>query len=191
MTPVKLSWVLILVASGLALSAPSLSASESENQGSVKNSSPSPPTWEQRQRETKQQPSDTQGNPLPPWKSLTVSQFENNPKKEAIRQQPQGPYYDWFWPPSWSGWAQVIVAGFGLFFIWRTLQAIERQAEANSLTANAATDANRIANASLTIVQRAYVKISHRPPGCAVHPIQAVRMRWFSTSRIMGARLPM
>lgn len=170
MTPLKFSWLLILVTLGLALSATSLRANESENQEPVRNRSPSPPAREQPQRETKQQTSDTQDNPLPPWKSLNVSQFETNPKKEAIEQHPQELPHWLRNEINWSGWVQVLVAAIGLYIIWRTLKAIERQVEANRIAANAATDANQIARESMIGAQRAFIKITFPNPGLSPSP---------------------
>jgi hypothetical protein len=78
----------------------------------------------------------------------------------------QQSYYDWFWPPDWSAWAQVFVGAWGLWVIWRTLKAVEVQAAAGRDNAAAALEQAK----AITLAERAYVKMSHCPPGFHVAP---------------------
>lgn len=154
--PSKLSWVFTLFALSLTLNVASLSAAGSELLALTKSNVPSPPTGDQQQKREK--PTDySQNNPLPPWKSITTNPPQLIANQEKTEQHSQELYYEWFWPPIWSGWAQVLVAAIGLFIIWRTLKAVEQQAESSSVSANAANASTNIAKLSMIASSRAYV----------------------------------
>jgi hypothetical protein len=43
-------------------------------------------------------------------------------------------WFDWFWPPIWSNWAYVVVAGIAALIAVRTLRVIEEQAKISNET---------------------------------------------------------
>src|SRR2546426_5633033 len=135
------SFVLILVVSNLVLSAQSLYASGNQGQDPSKNREASPVLGVQQERNPDKEKPQTQSRPLPssipaaePVVSVPKSQHN---KDESDKQAP------WWWNANSPGWAQVLVAIVGLYIIWRTLKAVERQAEANKLTAEALVQAER------------------------------------------------
>lgn len=66
-----------------------------------------------------------------------------------------------FGPPTWGTWVLAVVAFFGALVAYRTLRNIERQTESIRDTATAAIKQTE----SILISDRAYIKMSHYPPG--------------------------
>lgn len=139
--------VLILVI--LLLNTTSLSAEE--NAGPVKNRPTLPSTGEKQQSKSNRQTSSPHNT-----SSQVVKPTPNEPKPDqkdkSHEQQPQQPT-KWWQEIIWSGWAQVFVAAFGLYFLWRTLLAVETQSRAAKEAAEAALEEAK----AITLSEKAYV----------------------------------
>lgn len=204
----KLSSVLILLAWALALNAPSLRANGSESLKPTKSSPPLPvPTIKQivsepptprikQENEPKEKgEKDKQiSNSLsaPP---IVIGQPASNSEKDPATNKPQYSFADGFAPPTWANWAQVIVAAFGLFFIWLTIRAMRDQVKVGQDTATAALKEAE----SITTSERAYVKMSHLQPGLQFNEPDAMCWAWIQvknygqtpariTAIVMGSR---
>lgn len=169
--------MLILTVSGLFLNEPSLRANESEKAEAVKSSSPSPPPGNKQKSAPKKQSAISQRSPSPPAESLkVVTQPTPDQKQHTSDNKAEQSYYDWFWPPVWSNWALILVAMLAARIALRTLSVIERQAEAARVAAAAALEEAK----AITLSERAYVKMSHRPPGLkpiAASPVYEVHLQ--------------
>jgi hypothetical protein len=164
MMHLKLSLMLTLLAFGLVLSAKNLQADGGESQRSK---SALPPTGIQKQPhsdEKKQQAQDAIPSPT------IIRESQSQPQNQAATSNSQWTSH-WLWKDiNWSGLGQVIVAGVGLFIIYKTLLVIQRQTKANYMAARAAKSANRIARDALVVSQRAFLKIGYLHHGLRSNP---------------------
>ena len=162
MMRLKLSCALLLVV--LGLSPETLNASGEPSPKPIRSKFPSPPVRiqqePQRQIQTQKASSD---------KSLPrESSRQPQPKSQQDRAAGYPEWTShWLWKEvNWSGVGQILVTAIGLWIIWLTLRSIQSQAKA---TKDAATAALRQAE-SITTSERAYVKMSHLPPGLIFGP---------------------
>lgn len=183
MKSLKRSWVLILVALGLALNMPSLKANESASQVESQNRSQKPPPSSEKLRQTVQKiptsnkkatPEDQRGTEEMPLvikgmpTEKTPEQAAEDRKerdiKTAIDRDLAG----------YTGWQAIftlvlIVVGiFQLgFFVWQ-LRLIQKSLADTKIAAQAAkinADAALEQAKAITLSERAYVGMSHTPPG--------------------------
>ncbi|NOS77099.1 MAG: hypothetical protein HOP35_04070 [Nitrospira sp.] len=155
MMPLKRSWVLILAALILALS----SANAKVNANQLQNPIPSP---SKSSKPPQEQPtaSAQQANPYQPQPNLPQIIINVVPpqktKEESDREakaQEDKASSDW-WMTIFNGLLVVFTAILVIVGTW--------QGHQNRKSANAARDANEIAKASLQIIQRARIVVSHR-----------------------------
>lgn len=156
------SCVLILCALVLSLSAASLGANQSESAEPVKSKSSSPPARDKQKSSPRKKSDVSQKIPPASAEPLKIAtQPTPDPKQQPIDNKPEQPYIEWFWPPVWSNWALVLAAIVTARIALRTLKVIERQADAARDAAAAALEEAR----AITMSERAYVKMTHLPPG--------------------------
>lgn len=171
--PFNLSFVLILSVWTLALSPSSLLANESPTEKlSSKNKLSSPPT-RQEQQQTPNPHKKESSQPSPAvTQSGPVGEPSANPQKHGPNNQAKNTH-EWEREESWywgtvPDWALVIVGIATAIAALLTLRVIKCQIEISEKAADAAKDA-AIASIkqadSIITSERAYVKISHHPPG--------------------------
>jgi hypothetical protein len=83
------------------------------------------------------QPQVTAPNPV------TVNVVQNSPPAPQNAEAAQAESHnwrEWFWPPIWSNWALILVAGFAAAAAFGTLSQIKKQSASTEKAANAARD---------------------------------------------------
>ena len=169
--------LLFLAASGLPLSEQSLKANGNVSPELQKDSSPLSPT---KQRVSEPQPPGLNRRMSPkkeideanqvatsPTPAVAITQLVADSEKDRAVNKPRQSFADGFAPQTWANWAQVIVAAVGLFFIWLTIRAMRDQVKVGQDTASSALEEAK----AITAAERAYVKMSHLPPGLSFGPI--------------------
>jgi len=154
------SFVLILFAWGLVLSVPSLILSANANPEPTTRSSPPGPV-----HEPQGQPQAQTGHaqqPPPPTNSTAATAIRKpstQDKEYASSDDAQSANEDWrVWLPNWL---LIGIGGVAAYIALRTLKVIELQTEATRTAATAALEEAK----AMTLAERAYVKMSHCPPG--------------------------
>ena len=163
-----------------------MKASESASQELKNNSTSSkqqinePPAARVKEK-SEAKPESDKAKPLSdasPESPVVIKQPAPNAERDRSFSKSEQSLADSIVPSTWSNWAQVIVAGIGLFIVWRTLKAVERQAIA-------AVDSTGIAKLSMVASDRAYVHFS----GCRwvshthiddSHIFWRIRVRWIN-----------
>ncbi len=152
------SFVLILVASSLALSNANAVANESPSQG---DNSPTPAFRVQQKSKPPKEAPKTQDNPPfasgVPSTGTVISEVKPNPSENQSEDQTK-----WWRNVNWYGWAQFFVAIGGLYIIWRTLKAIERQAAANQAATVEARLSTELAMRTAELTLNEFIA-THRP----------------------------
>lgn len=150
MRRLRLSWVLVLLALTVGLSASLVRANGNSAPSPEKSNSTTPPIRPQQRSHPDTKTEQTQGLPPSRPEFHTVSQPEPSHSKGTTENQPKQSERD----IDWSGWAQAAVAAIGLCIIWRTLKAIEKQVVANEVAAGAAKDSADLARATFLSTHR-------------------------------------
>lgn len=188
MMPLNLSWALFLVLISLALNAPSLNANESVSQAESQNGSQKPPPCRgeirqpvqknpisskkkspKDQRGTEEMPLVIKGMPTEKTPEQAAEDRKERDIKTAIDRE----------LASYTGWQAIftlVLIVVGIFqlglFIWqlwlirKSLADTKVAAQAAKINADAALEQAK----AITLSERAYVRMSHTPPGLTQAP---------------------